>query len=275
MNKVILMGRLTRDPNVRYTQQNSSQESMCVARYTLAVDRRGARDGQQSADFISYVAFGKNGEFAEKYFKQGTKIAITGRIQTGSYTNRDGQKIYTTDVVIEEQEFAESKKAAGEQEQNAGYTDAGDGFMNIPDGVDEQLPFCVNGKEERDNMGIMSIVKNVIEHFRKAGKTENEISGMIEQTADRATVNKGVTEKKEYKRPEIKVETSAEQFVEAVMQTGVTAEQVKTAIMKMCDSQRCTNRQNTNNWRKMHGLPMRRKQKARKKHERGKRADSH
>ena len=136
-------------------------------------------------------------------------------------------------------------------------------------------------------MGIMSIVKNVIEHFRKAGKTENEISGMIEQAADRATVNKGVTEKKEYKRPEIKVETSAEQFVEAVMQTGVTAEQVKTAIMKMCDSQRCTNRQNTsslrdaenrkntNNWRKMHGLPMRRKQKARKKHERGKRADSH
>lgn len=84
----------------------------------------------------------QNGEFAEKYFKQGTKIAITGRIQTGSYTNRDGQKIYTTDVVIEEQEFAESKKAAGEQEQNAGYTDAGDGFMTIPDGVDEQLPFA-------------------------------------------------------------------------------------------------------------------------------------
>ena len=96
MNKVILMGRLTRDPNVRYTQQNSSQESMCVARYTLAVDRRGARDGQQSADFISCVAFGKNGEFAEKYLKQGTKIAATGRIQTGSYTNRDGQKVYTT-----------------------------------------------------------------------------------------------------------------------------------------------------------------------------------
>lgn len=100
MNKVILMGRLTRDPNVRYTQQNSSQESMCVARYTLAVDRRGTRDGQQSADFISCVAFGKNGEFAEKYLKQGTKIVATGRIQTGSYTNRDGQKVYTTDVVI-------------------------------------------------------------------------------------------------------------------------------------------------------------------------------
>ena len=134
MNKVILMGRLTRDPNVRYTQQNSSQESMCVARYTLAVDRRGARDGQQSADFISCVAFGKNGEFAEKYLKQGTKIVATGRIQTGSYTNRDGQKVYTT-------EFAESKKAAGEQAENAGYTDAGDGFMNIPDDIDGDLPF--------------------------------------------------------------------------------------------------------------------------------------
>ena len=153
MNKVILMGRLTRDPNVRYTQQNSSQESMCVARYTLAVDRRGARDGQQSADFISCVAFGKNGEFAEKYFKQGTKIAITGRIQTGSYTNRDGQKIYTTDVVIEEQEFAESKSAAasnGGDSSYAAYTPsrpepsqaAGDGFMAIPDGVDDEgLPF--------------------------------------------------------------------------------------------------------------------------------------
>lgn len=138
MNKVILMGRLTRDPNVRYTQQNSSQESMCVARYTLAVDRWG----QPSADFISCVAFGRNGEFAEKHLKQGTKIVVTGRIQTGSYTSRDGQRVYTTDVVIEEQEFAESKKAAGEQGQNAGYTDAGDGFMNIPDGVDEQLPFA-------------------------------------------------------------------------------------------------------------------------------------
>lgn len=139
MNKVILMGRLTRDPNVRYTQANNSQESMCVARYTLAVDRRGAKDGQQSADFISCVAFGRDGEFAEKYFKQGTKIAIVGRIQTGSYTNRDGQKVYTTDVVIEEQQFAESKKAAGQEQ--AGYTDAGDGFMNIPDGIDEELPF--------------------------------------------------------------------------------------------------------------------------------------
>lgn len=142
MNKVILMGRLTRDPESRYTQANGSQESMCVARYTLAVDRRGSRnEGQQSADFISCVAFGKAGEFAEKYFKKGTKITVSGRIQTGSYTNRDGQKVYTTDVVIEEQEFAESKKAAGQQGNNAGYSDAGDGFMNIPDGIDEELPF--------------------------------------------------------------------------------------------------------------------------------------
>ena len=139
MNKAILMGRLTRDPDVRYSQ---GENPMAIARYTLAVDRRFKRDGEQNADFINCLAFGRSAEFAEKYFKQGTKIAITGRIQTGSYTNRDGQKIYTTDVVIEEQEFAESKKAAGEQEQNAGYTDAGDGFMNIPDGVDEQLPFA-------------------------------------------------------------------------------------------------------------------------------------
>lgn len=139
MNKVILMGRLTRDPEIRYTQANGSQESMCVARYTLAVDRRGARDGQQSADFISCVAFGRNGEFAERYLKQGVKIAITGRIQTGSYTNRDGQKVYTTDIVIEEQEFAESKKAAGQEQ--AGYTDVGDGFMSIPEGIDEEPPF--------------------------------------------------------------------------------------------------------------------------------------
>lgn len=141
MNKVILMGRLTREPDVRYTQSNEA--SMCVARYTLAVDRRGRRDGQ-TADFISCVAFGKTGEFAEKYFQKGTKIAISGRIQTGSYTNREGQKVYTTDVVIEEQEFAESKgdfSSSRQQEQQAGYTDAGDGFMSIPDGIDEELPF--------------------------------------------------------------------------------------------------------------------------------------
>lgn len=108
MNKVILMGRLTRDPDVRYTQRNSSQEQTYIARYTLAVDRRFKRDGEQSADFIGCVAFGRDAEFAEKYFRQGTKIVITGRIQTGSYTNRDGQKVYTTDIIVEEQEFAEA-----------------------------------------------------------------------------------------------------------------------------------------------------------------------
>ena len=135
MNKVILMGRLTRDPEVRYAQNSNT----AVCRYSLAVDRRFKRDGEPDADFFNCTVFGKGAEFAEKYFRQGTKISIVGRIQTGSYTNRDGQKVYTTDVVIEEQEFAESKKAAGQEQ--AGYTDAGDGFMNIPDGVDDELPF--------------------------------------------------------------------------------------------------------------------------------------
>ena len=142
MNKVILMGRLTRDPDVRYSQ---GEEPVAIARYTLAVDRRFHKDGEQAADFISCVAFRKQGEFAEKYLRQGIKIAITGRIQTGSYTNRDGQKVYTTDVIIESQEFVESKKAVeereaaeygGRQEVPEGY-----GFMNIPDGIDEELPF--------------------------------------------------------------------------------------------------------------------------------------
>ena len=153
MNKVILMGRLTRDPDVRYSQGESAT---AVARYTLAVDRRFRRDGDASADFIGCVAFGRQAEFAEKYLRQGTKIAITGRIQTGSYTNREGQKVYTTDVVVEEQEFAESEAAAGEHaggfqsQQNQANpfqsaptpsAAAGDGFMNIPDGIDEELPF--------------------------------------------------------------------------------------------------------------------------------------
>ena len=148
MNKVILMGRLTREPDVRYSQ--NADGSMAVARYTLAVDRRRGRnsDNEQSADFISCVAFGRSGEFAEKYLHQGTKIVVTGRIQTGSYTNKDGQRVYTTDVVVEDQEFAESKASAASSE--AAYTPsrsnpaapAGDGFMNIPDGVeDEGLPF--------------------------------------------------------------------------------------------------------------------------------------
>ena len=131
MNKVILMGRLTRDPEVRYSQ---GENATAIARYTLAVDRRFKRDGEASADFIGCVAFGRQGEFAEKYLRQGTKVAITGRIQTGSYTNRDGQKVYTTDVVVEEQEFAESNAAPAPSPD-------GDGFMNIPDGIDEELPF--------------------------------------------------------------------------------------------------------------------------------------
>ena len=111
MNKVILMGRLTRDPDIRYS---AGENSTAVARYTLAVDRRFRRDGEQTADFISCVAFGRTAEFAEKYFHQGIRIVISGRIQTGSYTNRDGVKVYTTDVVMEEQEFAESKSARAE-----------------------------------------------------------------------------------------------------------------------------------------------------------------
>lgn len=136
MNKVILMGRLTRDPEVKYTQ---GENTMAIARYTLAVDRRFKRDGEAAADFISCVAFGRQAEFAEKYLRQGIRIVATGRIQTGSYTNRDGNKVYTTDVVVEEQEFAESKNA---QNHAAGKPQVDpDGFMNIPDGIDEELPF--------------------------------------------------------------------------------------------------------------------------------------
>ena len=154
MNKVILMGRLTRDPEVRYTQGDNQ---MAIARYTLAVDRRFNRgNDENTADFISCVAFGKSGEFAEKYLRKGTKIAVTGRIQTGSYTNKDGVKVYTTEVVVEDQEFAESKNSnseggygnnsygggfGGGNSQSAAPMAAGDGFMNIPDGIDEELPF--------------------------------------------------------------------------------------------------------------------------------------
>ena len=138
MNKVILMGRLTRDPDIRYTQGENS----IVARYTLAVDRRFRREGSdQTADFIGCVAFGKQAEFAEKYLYQGIKIVITGRIQTGSYTNKDGQRVYTTDVVVEEQEFAESKAASEQSTAPEGQAVSDDGFMNIPDGIDAELPF--------------------------------------------------------------------------------------------------------------------------------------
>lgn len=162
MNKVILMGRLTRDPLVSYSQ---GERSTAVARFTVAVDRRFVRRDannpeQQTADFIQCVAFGKTGEFAEKYLRQGTKVTLCGRIQTGSYTNKEGQRVYTTDVIVEEIEFAESKAASS---GGSGYTPNGgnygdrdfmqagrpepetasvDGFMNIPDGVeDEGLPF--------------------------------------------------------------------------------------------------------------------------------------
>lgn len=145
MNKVILMGRLTRDPEVRY----ASGDNLAITRYTLAVDRRFHRDGEATADFINCVTFGRAAEFAEKYLRQGTKIVVSGRIQTGSYTNRDGHKIYTTEIVVEEQEFAESKSSG---DNGAAYypqkqtpppapADSADGFMNIPDGIEEELPF--------------------------------------------------------------------------------------------------------------------------------------
>ena len=153
MNRVILMGRLTRDPEVRYSQ---GERSMAIARYTLAVDRRGRRNQdssaeQQTADFINCVAFDRAAEFAEKYFRQGMRVLVSGRIQTGSYVNKEGQKVYTTEVILDDQEFADSKGAASDM---GGYAQAapsqrpaptsaiGDGFMNIPDGVeDEGLPF--------------------------------------------------------------------------------------------------------------------------------------
>ena len=159
MNSVVLMGRLTRDPEVRYSQ---GEQPMAIARYTLAVDRRRSRNNndENSADFISCVAFGRAGEFAEKYFHKGIKICVSGRIQTGSYTNKDGQKVYTTEVVVENQEFAESRNADSSASYSGGFgggfgqgaeapaarpeerpAAAMDGFMNIPEGIDEELPF--------------------------------------------------------------------------------------------------------------------------------------
>lgn len=142
MNKVILMGRLTRNPDIRYS--TDSDNPLAIARFTLAVNRRIKQEGQgqQSADFISCVAFGKTAEFCERYVHQGTKLVVEGRIQTGSYTNKDGNKVYTTEVVVENTEFAESKGAGGEQtgSRTEPGTDA-DGFMTIPDGVDDGIPF--------------------------------------------------------------------------------------------------------------------------------------
>lgn len=145
MNKVILMGRLTRNPDVKYlkkVKKNGTQETTCIAHYTLAIDRRTRQqDGQQTADFIPCVAFGKLGEFAEKYLQQGMKIAISGHIRTGSYINKENKKVYTIDIIIEEQEFTESKKDNKRAGKKFRYEDTGDRFMNIPDGFDEQPPF--------------------------------------------------------------------------------------------------------------------------------------
>ena len=144
MNKVNLIGRLTSDPEVRYTQ---GDQPMCIASYRLAVERRGKKvEGQQNADFISIKAFGKGGEFAEKYLHKGMKVAVSGHIQTGSYTRQDGQKVYTTDVIADEQEFCENK-AANDVAQNTAPKETQkeklpiDDFMSIPNGIDEELPF--------------------------------------------------------------------------------------------------------------------------------------
>lgn len=141
MNKVVLIGRLVREPEVRYSQ---GEKAMAIARYTLAVDRKFKRDGEPEADFIPCIAFGKLAEFAEKYLTKGVKIAVTGRIQTGSYINKEGNRIYTTDVIVEEQEFCESKKANGESNQAtpSPYGNAPtDGFISVPDGIEDELPF--------------------------------------------------------------------------------------------------------------------------------------
>lgn len=142
MNKVILMGRLTRDPDIRYSQ---GEKQTAIARYTLAVDRRFKQEGQPSADFINCLALGKNGEFAEKYLHKRTKVVVVGNWQTGSYTNKDGNKVYTNDCFVENCEFAESKVASennggGNSGQTSNYP-VNDGFMNIPVGIDEELPF--------------------------------------------------------------------------------------------------------------------------------------
>ena len=152
MNKVVLMGRLTRDPEVRYSQ---GENAMAIARFTVAVDRRGSRNSQdgQTADFISCVAFGRQGEFVEKYFHKGNRISLSGRIQTGSYTNKEGAKVYTTEVIAEDVEFAESKSESGNSGFDGGSNNsfqaqpsmapsgASPDFMQIPDGIDEELPF--------------------------------------------------------------------------------------------------------------------------------------
>lgn len=140
MNKVILVGRLTRDPEIRYS---SGEIQTAVARYMLAVERRFKRNNEPTADFIQCVVFGKSAEFAEKYFRQGMRISVSGRIQTGNYTNKDGVRVYTTEVIVEEQEFAESKSESASAHAHVSQEGASsdDGFMNIPDNINEELPF--------------------------------------------------------------------------------------------------------------------------------------
>lgn len=139
MNKVELMGRLTRDPEIRYSQD---EKGTCIARYTLAVDRRFKREGEENADFIRCVVFGKQGEAAERYLAKGRRVAVVGRIHTGSYTNKDGQKVYTTDVIVEEQHFCDWKNRDGGDIQEQGRPgEDGNGFMDIPEGIDEETPF--------------------------------------------------------------------------------------------------------------------------------------
>lgn len=143
MNKVVLVGRIVRDPEVRYSQ---GENPTAVARYTIAVDRRFKRDGEPTADFINCVTFGKSAEFVEKYFRKGLRISISGRITTNSYTNKDGIKVYTTEVTVEDQEFAESKaeseaNKASNQQATPANVGSGDGFMNVPDDIPEELPF--------------------------------------------------------------------------------------------------------------------------------------
>ena len=139
MNKVILIGRLAKDPEVRYGQGESS---IAVGRYALAVERRFKKEGEKNVDFISCICFGKAAEFAEKYLRKGMKISVVGHLNTGSYTNKDGYKVYTTDVIVEEHEFVESKSQGGSSQPEPTPHDVGDGFMNIPEGIDEELPFA-------------------------------------------------------------------------------------------------------------------------------------
>lgn len=146
MNKVFMMGRLTRDPEIRYSQ-GASQTA--IARFSLAVDRRWKREGEPDADFFNCTVFGRQADFVEKYLRQGTKVVITGRIQNDNYTNKEGQKVYSVQIIVEEIEFAESKNAAAANASGAFHADsrpspsqaAGDGFMSIPDGAEEELPF--------------------------------------------------------------------------------------------------------------------------------------